>query len=78
MKYLAILSYDCGCKVEPGPGFLKTIKFYAREEVLNKRLEDFRKRLPKKGEGSQCIPDSPVEVLIIDEEFKKVKSWRRR
>lgn len=79
MKYLAVLNYDCGCKVEPNPGFMKSINFYAQNEAqLTLRIEQLKKRKPRSGEGSQCRKGEPIEILVIDEEFREIEHWRTR
>jgi len=79
MRYLAILGYDCGCFSTKGYGCIKNIGFTSRDEgELEKKLEEFKRKLSEKENGHICAPSPPAEVLIFDEHLTLVRQWRRK
>ena len=78
MEYLAILGYSCGCSMEANYGFVKPIHFHANDsEEFNSRVLKLQSRKPRAADGFQCRRNSPIEVLVFDEDLKLVLKWKR-
>lgn len=78
MRYIAILGYDCGCVPDANYGFIRGIRFSAKDNKgLERRVHKLKQRVPQKGDGFQCKKSLPIGVLVFDGLFKLVKKWNK-